>query len=166
MDHAEKWKKPLVSGSSHQQVDALMEITRFESVRSISAIVVRLAGGRDDEVRMWAAEALEVAIVPQRAEVSELIEILATADDGECCYWAATLLGRLGDAAIDAVQALESCVSNCLFLPAREQATWALSQIGPAAVAAVPTLREAAEVAPPRLQKMATEAIRIIGDAA
>jgi hypothetical protein len=53
-----------------------------------------------------------------------------------------------------------------MYLPAREQATWALHQIGPPASIAIETLKEAAEDAPPRLQRMAKEAIRVITDAA
>ena len=49
-----------------------------------------------------------------------------------------------------------------MFLPARERATWALTQIGPAASAAIPTLMEAVETAPPRLQRLAIEAIEAI----
>ena len=94
------------------------------------------------------------------------MRLLQSADDGETCYWAATLLGRLGQDAAVAAGALEGCLRESMYLPARERAAWALSQIGPQAAAAVPTLEEAAAAAPPRLQRLATEALAAIREQA
>ena len=103
---------------------------------------------------------------PDPAEATELSELLSACGDGEVCYWAATMLGRLGKQSVAAVDALEACVRESMYLPARERATWALSQIGPQAAAAVPTLEEAAAAAPPRLQRLASEALEAIRDQA
>ena len=72
----------------------------------------------------------------------------------------------MGPGAVSAVDALQTCLRESMYLPARERAAWALSQIGPPASSAVPALQEAAKGAPPRLQRLATEALRAIGDIA
>lgn len=151
-------------------INVLGQIAAAGNVTGITAAVVRLAGSSNDEVRRWAAESLESSIVPVVGEVDELAELLYDGRDGEVCYWAATMLGRLGSdvgsRARTAVNALENCLSDSLFLPARERAAWALSQIGPPAASAATTLRRTAEDAPPRLKKMVVKALRVIGEAA
>ncbi len=166
MDTNKQWNQWLCSDSVDHQVNALRQISGQKDVRGLTAIIVGLSGSRSDEVRIWSAEALETAVQPQQDDVHALADLLSDAEDGEIGYWAATMLGRLGDQATDAVDALEKCVSQSMYLPARERATWALCQIGPAAQSAAATLREAAADAPPRLQRMATEALRAIGEAA
>jgi hypothetical protein len=162
----EKWAAKLTGNSVEDQVEALRQISTQQVVTELAVTVVGLSGSSDDEVRMWSAEALEVAIQPGQSEVLGLIELLERAVDGEICYWAATMLGRLGNDAVNAAAALETCLRESMYLPARERATWALSQIGPAASVAIPALTEAVESAPPRLQRLANEAIRaIVGEA-
>lgn len=160
------WGEVLAGGSPDDQVEVLRQISGQESVTGLTVAIVELSGSGNDEVRMWSAEALETAVTPTESEVTALIQMLVSAADGEICYWAATMLGRLGPEAVAAVEALETCLRTSLYLPARERAAWALSQIGPQAAAAVPALKEAAEAAPPRLQRLASEALRAIGDAA
>jgi HEAT repeat protein len=166
MGIGENWSEWLKSESAEDQVVALRQIAGAETVTGFTVAVVQLSGSRNDEVRMWSAEAMETTVQPNVGEVSALGELLENAVDGEICYWAATMLGRLGCQSVGAVSALEGCVGESMYLPAREQATWALSQIGPRASSAIPTLREAAEDAPPRLQRMASDALRAIGEAA
>ncbi|WP_372726322.1 hypothetical protein, partial [Novipirellula sp.] len=60
----------------------------------------------------------------------------------------------------------QSCVLNSMYLPARERAVWALAEIGPAAANAIESLEKTAEAAPPRLKRLAKEAIKTIGNAA
>jgi HEAT repeat protein len=161
-----KWAGLLQSGSAADQVTALRQMSNEQYIEGFAVTVTRLAGSSDDEVRMWAAEALETVIRPTAEDVRSLAEMLGTADDGEIVYWAATLLGRLAGQAEAAVDALESCVRTSHYLPAREQATWALCQIGPPALSAADTLKKTASDAPPRLRRMATAALQAIGDAA
>ncbi|TWU48604.1 hypothetical protein Poly51_45050 [Rubripirellula tenax] len=164
------WSERLTSTSASDQASALQEMAEQTELRGYTAAVVRLAGCRDDEVRRWAAELLEVAIAPVASDVEELADLLAGGEEGEVCYWAATMLGRLGpDVAPKtrvAVDALEICLGDSLYLPARERAAWALSQIGPSAASAAITLRRTAEDAPPRLQRLVAEALEMIGEAA
>lgn len=151
-------------------IDVLSQIATAGNVTGITVAVVRLSGSSNDEVRRWAAESLESSIIPAVGEVDELAELLYAGHDGEVCYWAATMLGRLGSdvgpRARAAVNALETCLSDSLYLPARERSAWALSQIGPPAASAATTLRRTAEDAPPRLKKLVTKALRVIGEAA
>jgi HEAT repeat protein len=151
-------------------IELLQKIACSGNVTGVTVAAVHLAGSSDDEIRRWAAEAMEAAIIPVPSEVDELAELLYEGRDGEICYWAATMLGRLGEnvgpRTRTAVNALELCLSDSLYLPARERAAWALSQLGPAAASAATTLRRTAEDAPPRLRKLVTKALRVIGEAA
>lgn len=156
------WRKKLDSDSEDHRIDALRQISTAEEVHGLTASIVTMAGSDDDEIRMWASEALESAVQPDASEQLMLIQLLESTHDSEICYWAATMLGRLGKEAGAAAAALEVCVRESMYLPARERAAWALSQIGPAAKVATATLKEAAETAPPRLQRLATAALEAI----
>ena len=162
-ERQDAWAAKLAGESVPDQVDALRQISGQDSVIGLSVPVVSLAGSSNDEIRMWSAEALESSIQPDASEVLALMQLLRQADDGEICYWAATMLGRLGPEAAVAADALEQCLRESMYLPARERATWALSQIGPAAAVALDALNEAAATAPPRLQRLATETLEAIG---
>lgn len=166
-EEAEKnkqWSEQLKSDSVEDQLQALRQISSHDQVAGLAVPVVGLSGSSNDEVRMWAAEALESSVRPEASEVLMLIQQLDAGPDGEICYWAATMLGRLGTEAAMAADALDRCLRESMYLPARERATWALSQIGFRARVAVPSLREAAESAPPRLRQLAGEALRAISD--
>lgn len=158
----ERWAAKLNGESFEGQVEALRQISNQETVTGFAVTVVSLCGSSDDEVRMWSAEALEVAIQPLPSDVPRLIELLQRADDGEICYWAATMLGRLGSDAAASVAALQRFIGESMYLPARERATWAIGEIGPAASGAIPTLRKAAQQGPPRLQRLAHQAMLAI----
>ena len=154
-----RWSECLRSDSLVQQTEVLRQIAARSGVRGFAVRCVELAGSHDDEVRLWAAEALEAGVCPQPDEVGELAHLLATSADGEVAYWAAMLLGRLGPTASDATPELEACLQRSLYLPARERAAWALSRIGPKAVAAMPTLSHVAAGGPPRLRRLALQAL-------
>lgn len=158
------WQRQLQAVSTEDQIDALRQISTAGPVRGLTGLIVRLAGHHDDEVRMWAAEALESSVQPDASEQLLLIQLLESSHDSEICYWSATMLGRLGTEASAAARALQRCASQSGYLPARERATWALSQIGPAARIAIPTLQQAAETAPPRLRRLATATLQTLED--
>lgn len=166
MTNHDDWADMLASDSPEKQAEALRLISGQDSVTGLTVAITSLSGSSDDEVRTWAAEALETAVEPTAAELTALIELLDSAGDGEICYWSATMLGRLGNQAGAAVAALARCLRESDYLPARERATWALRQIGPPAAAAIPALKAVADQAPPRLQRLATEALRAIDDVA
>lgn len=156
----------LASPTAGLRSRALEKIAVCGNVTGLSAAIVALAGSSDDEVRMWAADVLESSVLVQQDEVPALVPLLAETNDGEVSYWAATLLGRLGREASGAVADLERCLSRSSFLPARERAAWALCRIGAAAAPAMPALRNAAIDGPPRLKRLAIEALEAIRGAA
>tara|TARA_R110002049_G_scaffold2750_2_gene21641 strand:- start:493669 stop:494484 length:816 start_codon:yes stop_codon:yes gene_type:complete len=167
------WSEQLESESFDQQVAALRQIARAGDAQGVTAQAVHLAGSPHDEVRVWAAEALESSVRPAAHEADVLVRQLAESRDGEVCYWSATMLGRIGEAiggdpqaASAAVSALESCLRDSMYLPARERAAWALRQLGPVSISAVPTLRAVADDAPPRLPRLTKEAIKALDAAA
>ncbi len=161
-----EWQRRLVDGAPDVQLQTLVEIGRHSNVLGVSDLVIRLAGSRDDSVRAAAAQALESSLQPSLVEVPALIALLADRSDGEISYWAATMLGRLGQEAVDAAPALCDCVTSSSFLPARERAVLALHSIGTAAGDSVPALQAVSEVAPARLQHLCREAIGKIGPGA
>ncbi len=156
-----QWATALASGIPAQQVAALRQISSRELVTGLANAVVALSGTANDEVRMWAAEAMERAIRPQHTDLEGLISLLQNSTDGEVQYWAATMLGRLGSEASTAVFALENCLRDSDHLAARERAVWALCQLGPPASRALDTLRRTLhEEGNPRLKRLAAELIR------
>lgn len=163
------WADLLSATDPDDKVDGLRQIERLESVEGWTVTMVQLAGDRDDRVRLKSAEVLSKSVCPKVDEASGLAELLESASDGEVCYWAATMLGTLGPQASTvtaAIDALKNCLADSMYLPAREQSAWALRRIGPPAVSAVDALRAAAVDAPPRLRRLASDAIRTIGEAA
>lgn len=158
----EVWIAKLAGRGVDAKVDALRQISWQESVTGLTAAVILLAGDRDEEVRMWSAEVLETSIQPDPSEVGTLVEVLETSVGPEVGYWAATMLGRLGESAVAATGALEACLREAAYPPSRERAAWALGQLGPQACSAIPALQRAAQTGPPRLQRIATAAIRSI----
>lgn len=161
-----RWEAGLRHDSVTRQIETLREVATRKDVRGIAVRCVELAGSHDDEVRLTAADALETSVQPLADEVDPLARLLDTADDGEIAYWAATMLGRLGPLASAATPELERCLRESLYLPARERAAWAISRIGPRAAAAMPTLCDVASGSPPRLQRLALQAIDSVRGAA
>ena len=166
LERQAEWHRRLVDSAPDVQLQTLVEIGRHSNVLGVSDLVIRLAGSRDDSVRAAAAQALESSLQPSLVEVPALIALLADRSDGEISYWAATMLGRLGQEAVDAAPALCDCVTSSSFLPARERAVLALHSIGTAAGDSVPALQAVSEVAPARLQHLCREAIGKIGPGA
>jgi len=159
----EQWAAALAGGDAEAQANALRQISSCDSVIGLTVPIVELAGSDDDEVRMWAAEAMEIAVRPAPHETTPLVRLLTESHDGEVCYWAATMLGRLGVPAAAAVDALKACLLGGDYLAARERCIWALSQIGPAAMTALPSLaRIGDDDQYPRLQRLALKAIQRI----
>lgn len=158
-----EWRYGLAEDDTSAQLEMLVEIGRCERVFGVSELVTRLAGSRDDSVRAAAAQALESSLQPSPLELPALITLLRDASDGEISYWAATLVGRLGNNAVEAVPALCECLTCSSFLPARERAVWALKKIGPDACDSISVLHAVSNSAPARLQQLCREAISEIG---
>ena len=123
-----------------------------------AAVALVRACDDDESVREWAVAALEGMEAPPASDVERLAELLADAN-ALSAYWAATLLGRLGDKAAPAVSALAAALDAGRDLSVRERAAWALGQIGPAAAAALSALKLAAASGEARLARLAEQAI-------
>jgi HEAT repeat protein len=115
----------------------------------------------DEQVREWATAALEGMSSPDIEDIAGLAQRL-TDSVGDGSYWAATLLGRLGPEAAQAVVPLTDALKNQASLTARERAAWALGKIGPAAKSALPDLQTAAKSSVGRLSNLAQSAIAAI----
>ena len=82
----------------------------------------------DETVREFANAALESLGPPEQQTVDELEQLL-THSHADTAYWAATLLGRLEDGAMSAVESLKTAAAEHPSAEARKRATWALSKI-------------------------------------
>ncbi|WP_164102037.1 HEAT repeat domain-containing protein [Candidatus Laterigemmans baculatus] len=133
-----------------------------EQCSRLAVPLVHATGDADDSVAMLAAEALEMLGPPPAAALPELVAVLDAAEDGEVVYWAVTLIGRLGPRGAAATESLTRTLSESPYLPVRERAAWALARIGTAAASAAAALRAAADGGPPRLTRLATQALESV----
>lgn len=124
--------------------------------------LVTAAGDPSDAVAMLAADALERLGPPPKTALPELLALLRANEDGEMAFWAVTLIGRLGPDAASATEALCEQLLKSPFLPVRERAAWALARIGAAAASSAVALRIAADGGPPRLTRLATQALESV----
>ncbi|MFG0260982.1 MAG: HEAT repeat domain-containing protein [Novipirellula sp. JB048] len=159
------WLIGLASERVDDKLATLQTLSHQEAVSGITVACIELVDDAEEEVRMWASEALQRAVQPDRGEVDALAELLRQPNAGEIAYWAATMLGRLQSDAVEGVGALQDCLLHSSYLPARERAAWALAQIGPPAASAIGSLEAVSAEAPPRLKRLACEAIQAIGHA-
>jgi HEAT repeat protein len=126
--------------------------------RDAAVPLVRACGDQSEDVRQWAAAALEEMGPPDASDVEALATLLSD-PRGDIGYWAATLLGRLGAQAAHAVPALTAALSGDAEIPVRQRTAWALGQIGPPAQSALDALRQSASGADRRLARLAHQAI-------
>lgn len=126
--------------------------------------LIKQAGCEDETLREWVVSALESLGAPRQEDFEELRQ-LVTSDNPEVAYWAITFLGRLGDAAKDAVPDLVNAMTQNSDRHNRERAAWALGKIGPAAKDALPALHAAVKSHDQRLERIALLSIaEIDGD--
>jgi HEAT repeat protein len=123
--------------------------------------LVRASGDDSEEVREYAVAALE-ELGPPRIEDIDHLTALLSEQKSDLGYWAATLLGRLGNDAVSAVPALASAVVGNHEEAVRQRAAWALGQIGPPAASALDALKQAAASGDPRLTRLAQRSIEQI----
>jgi HEAT repeat protein len=153
----------LINDLNAVQVDlrrrAAESLARHPEASAAAVSLVRSCGDSDEEVRQWAAAALEEMGAPSAGDVPAIAE-LAVATDADTAYWAATLLGRLGPPAVESVPVLVQVLESDAAPSVRQRAAWALGKIGSAA--AVPALQQAADSADPRLARLAQRACESI----
>jgi HEAT repeat protein len=82
----------------------------------------------DETVREFANAALESLGPPEQQTVDQL-EHLLSSPHADTAYWAATLLGRLENGAMSAVESLKTAAAEHPSPEVRKRATWALGKI-------------------------------------
>jgi HEAT repeat protein len=128
--------------------------------RGAAVPLSRACDDEDEEVRQWAAEALEGLGPPDIADGPALAEIACDLRRRDAAYWAATLLGRLGKRGAFAGDSLAKALCEHPTLAVRERAAWALGQVGPSGQQARSALEQASQdVKNIRLSRLAQEAL-------
>jgi HEAT repeat protein len=99
-----------------------------ESAADLALPLLNALADENESVREFAASALEDCGAPSNVDVDRLEQLLGSTN-ADIAYWAATLLGRLGDGAIQAVEALRTAAAEHGSNEVRKRATWALGKI-------------------------------------
>jgi HEAT repeat protein len=133
-------------------------LSRHPDSQAAAVSLVRACGDPDEQVREWAAAALEGLGQPSVGDISAMSPLLND-PSAVVAYWAATLLGRLGPMGAAAVPQLAELLDSPRGMSARQRAAWALGRIGRPASSAIPALRRAAEDDNPRLARLAQQAL-------
>jgi HEAT repeat protein len=157
--------KNLSSDEAATRIAAAEELAKLaDGAQPAAVALVHAMGDADGAVRDWALAALE-SLGPPAAEDTDALVKLLTDARLNIAYWAATLIGRLGEDADAAkvVPALVQALNEHADLAVRERAAWALGKIGPSAVDALPALKNVAGDPKLRLSRLAREAIDKIG---
>lgn len=142
-----------------KRAEAAEELAQLGPDAQPAAVALVVAcGDEEEEVRQWATAALEQLRPPLASDMGQLATLIE-ARSPDVGYWAATLLGRLKGEAAEAVDALAHAIAGQSDIAVRQRAAWALGEIGPAAATGLPSLRQAAGDADPRLSRLAQEAI-------
>jgi HEAT repeat protein len=136
-------------------------LSRHESASAAAVSLARASGDPDEQVRQWATAALEEMGAPSVEDAPALAELLA-GSNADTAYWAATLLGRLGERAADVVPALARAVDSDGEMAVRQRAAWALGKIGRPAATVAESLRHATAADDPRLARLAKQALETI----
>ena len=94
----------------------------------VSVALVQATADDDDNVRQWATSALEDMGPPASGDCQALAELLA-GNQADPAYWAATLLGRLGQSASPAANCLTKAAQAHGTPAVRRRAAWDLEQM-------------------------------------
>jgi HEAT repeat protein len=149
----------LISADADTRAAAAEALAQMATAAAPAAVSLVEACRDDDErVREWAVAALEDMGPPLEEAVKPLTLLVGDANP-LAAYWAATLLGRCGEGAASAVDALAKGVDSGVDSSVRQRAAWALGQIGPAASATRGVLEKAAGSADERLARLAKAAL-------
>jgi HEAT repeat protein len=129
-----------------------------EDARLASVPLVRAVADQHEQVREWATEALELIGAPPASEVGALT-LLLSHGSSDVAYWAATLLGRCGEAAAPAAHDLAAVVGSDRDTAVRQRVAWALGRIGHASQPVLEALARAAASTDRRLARLAQQAL-------
>ena len=157
------WIGQLGDADASQRAAAAELLCRAGTAAAMAAVpLVRACADDNDQVREWAAAALEDLGPPPDDCIPQLVE-LVSGSHPLAAYWAVTLLGRSGQKAGVATAVLAACLDSDCDPSVAQRAAWALGKIGPAAAAGRAALEKAAAAADPRLARLAREALDAVG---
>lgn len=147
------------SASAEERAAAAKALCHMgEDARAAAVALACACADPAEKVREWSTAALEELGPPEEADVPKIAGLLKE-QNADTAYWAATLLGRLGQDAAAAAASLGEALQQHGETSVRERAAWALGQIGIEARAALPSLEQAAGSGSPRLERLARKAI-------
>ncbi len=124
-----------------------------EQASPLAVDLVRACGDSEEAYREWVVAALEGLGPPSTGDIPQLAALLEE-PCAEVAYWAATLIGRLGEQAAPATDDLAAALGDGVEMAVRQRAAWALGKIGPAAVPSLNALRRAATSNDARLARL------------
>lgn len=158
-----QWASELTHGDAAARASAAEQLSRHPGEAGQAALaLVQAVADADEGVREWVTAALEALDAPPPSQCEELAALTGHAES-DVAYWAATLLGRMGEAAAPAVGRLSGVLESSAADNVRERTAWALGKIGPPAKSAAPQLQQAANSDKPRLARTAAKALEAIG---
>ncbi|MDZ4783062.1 MAG: hypothetical protein SGJ19_22685 [Planctomycetia bacterium] len=161
MEEIQQWRTAL-QGPDVAERAAAAESLCHAGQDAAPAILELVHACEDDEaVSEWAVAALE-ELGPPPAELLEPLTKLASVSKAPVAYWAVTLLGRLGPAAIGSEHVLAALLQDSRETAVQERAAWALGEIGAKTAATLTALNGAAQPQSPRLARMAKTALEQI----
>ncbi len=155
----ERWRESLGDPDVKTRTEAAERLCLAGEDAATAAIGLLDACADETPVAEWAASALESLGVPN-AELLPQIEQRLSSENSLVSYWAATLIGRLGESARASQQSLAGILDSSAELSTRERAAWALAQIGVSDEKVVLTLERIAGTSEARLSRLATEALK------
>lgn len=158
MDDQQRWRLELKNSDVEVRARAAESLCLAGSESVVAAVDLVVACGDVENVQNWAAAALEDLGAPPMESVDSL-ETLVNSPFPLVGYWAATLLGRLGQSANRSQVVLGEAVSDSPHLSIRERAAWALGKVGATEDSAVESLKKAAASDSPRLASLAARAL-------
>jgi HEAT repeat protein len=152
----------LASDDVQQRRRAAEALAQQPDIAPATLVLTQACGDHDEQVQEWAVAALENLGTPPVDYAADLAGLL-NHPAGLVGYWAATLLGRMGEDAASAKEALASTLSGTAEIAVRQRAAWALGKMGPAAADAAHVLRQASQSSDARLRRLAMQALTQIG---
>ncbi|WP_040352962.1 HEAT repeat domain-containing protein [Blastopirellula marina] len=126
--------------------------------RSAAVPLCRLTADPDESVREAAVGALETLETPSPEDAPALAQLMASSA-ADVRFWAATLLGRLGESAEEQASELLAAITSDPAIAVQQKAVWAIDQIGVRTASAKAALEQATKSTDPRLARLATKAL-------
>ncbi len=147
---------------SDRRQAAEQAVTVAVQLAGFAVPLVKAVSDPDDQVCESVVATLEEMGAPDAAVVGDLTGLVSHQNES-VGYWAATLLGRCGQEAGEGVPALVAALTPPAAPAVQQRCAWALGKIGPAAVSAIPALRDAARCSDARLSRLAATSLEQIG---